>query len=282
MTAAPGRNGPSRPGGPFTVPSGICTNTAPASTTARAARTWPSTPTPPRHTGQQAAEPMGEPLAPACGERRRAAAEEPSPGLHRQGVHDHERVHPASVGAGDQEIPTGGQVLLARRLDPEPEQTEQHEPDERREQPVEDRRARLRLRGRASRAPRAHRRAPLRVPRGGGGRAAASPSACPARRAAAGSGRRRGLGGRAPGCVDVVELEVVVLVGVASPARGDRLGPVCGSELGAARPGAGGRRGWRSRSARTPPRRSGPSGCRRCASSRSAGTRRGSGRRRSR
>ena len=51
MSAAPGRNGPSRPAGPLMVPSGICTKTAPASTTARAERTWPSIPSPPRHTG---------------------------------------------------------------------------------------------------------------------------------------------------------------------------------------------------------------------------------------
>ena len=51
MMAQPVRNGPSRPGGPLTVPSGICTKTAPFATTARAEATCASTPIPPRQTG---------------------------------------------------------------------------------------------------------------------------------------------------------------------------------------------------------------------------------------
>ena len=51
ISAAPWRNGPIRPAGPLTVPSGIWTKTAPLRVTARAAATWLSTPMPPRQTG---------------------------------------------------------------------------------------------------------------------------------------------------------------------------------------------------------------------------------------
>ena len=53
MSAAPIRNGPIRPGGPDTVPSGIWTNTPPFASTARADATCCSTPIPPRHTGRR-------------------------------------------------------------------------------------------------------------------------------------------------------------------------------------------------------------------------------------
>ena len=53
ISAAPGRKGPMRPGGPDTVPSGIWTKTPPLPTTARAAATCPSTPMPPRQTGSR-------------------------------------------------------------------------------------------------------------------------------------------------------------------------------------------------------------------------------------
>ena len=49
--ATAARNGPIRPGGPLTVPSGIWAKTPPPPRTARAAATCCSTPTPPRHTG---------------------------------------------------------------------------------------------------------------------------------------------------------------------------------------------------------------------------------------
>jgi len=51
ISAAPWRNGPIRPAGPLTVPSGIWTKTARLRVTARAAATWLSTPMPPRQTG---------------------------------------------------------------------------------------------------------------------------------------------------------------------------------------------------------------------------------------
>ena len=51
MIAQPARIGPTRPGVPLTVPSGIWTKTAPLARTARAEVTCWSMPTPPRHTG---------------------------------------------------------------------------------------------------------------------------------------------------------------------------------------------------------------------------------------
>ena len=48
-----------------------------------------------------------EPLAPRRRERRGAAPEDPAAWLDRQRVHHDERVHPASVGAGDQQVATG-------------------------------------------------------------------------------------------------------------------------------------------------------------------------------
>ena len=52
MTAQPVRNGPIRPAGPLTVPSGIWAKTARLAMTARAdAMCW-SIPTPPRQTGR--------------------------------------------------------------------------------------------------------------------------------------------------------------------------------------------------------------------------------------
>ena len=95
MIAQPVRNGPSRPGGPLTVPSGICTKTAPFATTARAEATCCVDADPAAPDRQQAAEPVDERLAPARGEGRRAAAEEPGARLGRERVHHHERVHPA-------------------------------------------------------------------------------------------------------------------------------------------------------------------------------------------
>ena len=53
MTAQPARNGPIRPGGPLTVPSGIWAKTAPLAMTAFADATCWSIPTPPRQTGSR-------------------------------------------------------------------------------------------------------------------------------------------------------------------------------------------------------------------------------------
>src|SRR5437773_1527243 len=53
ITAQPTRNGPIRPAGPLTVPSGIWAKTAPLPTTARAEATCGPAPIPPRHTGSR-------------------------------------------------------------------------------------------------------------------------------------------------------------------------------------------------------------------------------------
>ena len=52
ITAHPRRNGPIRPGGPLTVPSGIWAKTPPLAITARADATCWSAPIPPRQTGR--------------------------------------------------------------------------------------------------------------------------------------------------------------------------------------------------------------------------------------
>ena len=101
MTAQPVRNGPIRPGGPLTVPSGIWTKTAPFAMTARADATcWSIADAAAPHR-QQATDPVDEPLAPARRERRRRAAEEPGARLGRDRVHDDERIHPAAMRRGD-------------------------------------------------------------------------------------------------------------------------------------------------------------------------------------
>ena len=78
---------------------------------------------------QHPADTMREPLAPLRAERGRAAAEEPDPGLERQGVHDQERIHPASVDRRHEQVAASdGQPLAARRVHLEAERPEQHEP----------------------------------------------------------------------------------------------------------------------------------------------------------
>src|SRR5438552_1930162 len=89
--------------------------------------------------GQEAAKAMDQRLPPARGERRRSAAEEPGSRLDREGMNDEERVHPAPVSRPDQEIAARRQVLLARGLDPEPEDAEQDEPGEKADEAIQDR-----------------------------------------------------------------------------------------------------------------------------------------------
>ena len=89
---------------------------------------------------QQPADAVDQPLAPAGGERRRRAAQEPAPRLLGQGVHHHERVHPAPVRRPDQQVAAGPrQELPAGRVDVEPEQAEDHEPGDEPQEPVQQR-----------------------------------------------------------------------------------------------------------------------------------------------
>ena len=144
MIAQPVRMAPSRPGGPLTVPSGIWTKTAPGCddrprrgdvlVDAHAAA-------PDR---QQPADAADEPLAPRRGEGRRAAPQDPAARLDRQGVHHDERVHPAPMRAGDEQIAASRDVLLAGGLDAEAEQPEADEPDEQPGGAIQQRRLRLR------------------------------------------------------------------------------------------------------------------------------------------
>ena len=86
---------------------------------------------------------VDQPLTPARGEGRGRAAEEPRPRLGRQGVHDHERVHPAAMGRPDQQVAASREVLPAGRPDPEPEDHEDHEPRHQAQQPIGPGRLRL-------------------------------------------------------------------------------------------------------------------------------------------
>ena len=78
---------------------------------------------------EQPADVVDQPLTPARGEGRRGAAEEPGARLGRQGVHDHERVHPAAMGgsrpAGSRRVGRSSRPAVS---DPEPEDHEDHEP----------------------------------------------------------------------------------------------------------------------------------------------------------
>ena len=104
ISAAPWRNGPIRPAGPLTVPSGIWTNTAPLRDHGAGRRDVAVDADPAAPDRQQPADAVDQPLAPARGERRRRAAEEPAPRLLGQRVHHDERVHPAPVGRADQQV----------------------------------------------------------------------------------------------------------------------------------------------------------------------------------
>ena len=93
---------------------------------------------------QQPAEALDQGFAPLRRERRWSAAEDPAARLDGKRVHDHQRVHPASMGAGDQQVAAGRDVLLARRLDPESEQAEADEPDQQPGRAIQERRLGLR------------------------------------------------------------------------------------------------------------------------------------------
>ena len=113
MTAQPARNGPTRPGGPLTVPSGIWAKTAPLAITALADATCCSIPTPPRQTGSR------PPTRWMSRSRQRdvnvegALPRNQARGWSRDRVHHHERVHPAAVGGSDQEVAAPRELLLA-------------------------------------------------------------------------------------------------------------------------------------------------------------------------
>ena len=98
--SAPRRCGTRRcgPAGPLTVPSGICTNTAPVADDGPGRRDVGLDAEPAAPHRQQPADPVDQPLTPARGEGGRRAAEEPRPGLQGDRVHRDERVHPAAVG----------------------------------------------------------------------------------------------------------------------------------------------------------------------------------------
>ena len=97
ISAQPLRNGPIRPGGPDTVPSGIWAKTPPLATTARADATCSSMPTPPRQTGSR------PPTRRMSHSRQREVnVDGPLPrnqarGCVRDRVEDDERVHPAAM-----------------------------------------------------------------------------------------------------------------------------------------------------------------------------------------
>ena len=119
---------------------------------------------------QQAAEPVDQALARARGEGRRAAAQEPGTRLHGKRMHDDERVHPAAMRGADEQVAAAGQVLLAGRLDPEPEHPETGEPGDQPQEPVQERCLRLPGSAPATRGPRGRRPAgrPRERPESGG------------------------------------------------------------------------------------------------------------------
>ncbi len=93
---------------------------------------------------QESAKAVDEALPPARREGRRGAAEEPRARFRRDRVHHDERIHPAAVGGPDQQIAASRQELLAGGPDPHPEEPEDDEARHQPEDPVEDRRLRLR------------------------------------------------------------------------------------------------------------------------------------------
>ena len=131
MSADPIRNVAGASGGPETPPSGTRTKTPPLRRTAWADATCCSTPTPPRHTGSI------PPSRCSSHSRQRALkADGPLPrnqtrGSMRQGVHDQERVHPATMDRRDEQVAARpaalGDPVLAGRRDLEPEGTEQEQ-----------------------------------------------------------------------------------------------------------------------------------------------------------
>ena len=141
----PGGTGRAGPAGPLIVPSGICTNTAPASTTARAERTWLSTPRPPRHTGSRPPRRWT-----SHSRQRDVNVEGPLPRNQQRGssgqcVHGDERDPSSRDAPGDQQVAALRQVLLPGGLDPESEDAEQNEAGDEADESVQ----------RARRAPRA-------------------------------------------------------------------------------------------------------------------------------
>ena len=79
ISAAPNRNGASRPGGPATPPSGIRTKTPPAANDRPGRRDVLVDADAAAPDRQHPAEPMEQPLPPAGAEGRRPAAQEPAP-----------------------------------------------------------------------------------------------------------------------------------------------------------------------------------------------------------
>ena len=240
-------------------------------------------PSPPRHTGSR---PPSRWIS--ASRQRDVNVEGPLPRNQQRGspgsacIATNGSIQPRCAPAIEQ-VAARRQVLLARGVDPEPEEPEQHEPGDERGGTGTAATRGPPARGRASRGPRAHRRARRRAPPGGPARAAASAGDAADRSCQAspdhGTGAaRRAAPGSGAGADRLVEvLEVVVRIsgvessessGVVESSASARAGV-----RGAGRPGA--RRSdeqTRSRSPRTRHRRSGPSGCRRFASSRCAGT----------
>ena len=146
ISAAPGRKGPSRPGGPVDRALGhldedrACLDDRPR----RPDVAFDAEPAAPDR--QQAAEAMDQPSR-----QREVNVDGPLPRNQQRGsggqrVHRDERVHPAAVRRRDEQVAAPREVLLAGRLDPEAEHAEQHEAGDEAEQPVEQRGARLGLR----------------------------------------------------------------------------------------------------------------------------------------
>ncbi len=128
MSAEPTRNVASPSGGPETPPSGTSTNTPPLRRTAWADAHVLLDADAAAPDREHPAQSMQQPFAPARAESGRAAAQEPDARLERQRMHDQERVHPASMDGGHEQIAaTRGQALPAAGLDLEPERPEQDE-----------------------------------------------------------------------------------------------------------------------------------------------------------
>ena len=191
-----------------------------------------STPTPPRQTGSRPPSRWISRSRHARGERRRGAAQEPGPRRRRERVHHDERVHPAAVGRGDEQVAAARQVLLPGRPDPEPEDDEDDEPGDQPQEAVQDRRSRLGRAARARRGLRRRRPAPRPAPRG-----TRAPAAAPRRALGCrpGFGHLRPAGGPAPARTG--QASAAVDVGAcAGPGR------VEGIRVGAQRPSAPSRR----------------------------------------
>ena len=272
MSAQPTRNGPIRPAGPLTVPSGIWANTPPLAMTARADATCCSIPTPPRQTGRSPPSRWT-----SHSRQREVNVDGPLPrnqtrGSVGQRVEHEERVHPAAVGRADEEIAAGRQVLLAGRVDPEPEDAEQHGPRRAAGRAGRGSRPAPRASGRARPDPRRRRRGRRRAPAARPGPAAAGVGAgrlirsrarsLPASTQAAGvepASSRRTVADRRRR-----RRRVVRVVGRPLGRSRSRVRPAGAVPIPQQR---------RARRARSRPTRSGPSGCRRTSSSRCAGTR---------